>query len=107
VAKASADIILLQGELKKVAEALRLARKTLTVIRQNLAWAFGYDPLAFPLAVFASVPPALAALAMALSSLSVALNSLRLYSIKARRPREFLEALRKTYFTTHAQGRVW
>ncbi len=83
VAKASADIILLRGELEKVVEALHLARKTLAVIRQNLAWAFGYNLLAVPLAVFASVPPALAALAMALSSLSVVLNSLRLYSKKS------------------------
>ncbi|HVM32344.1 MAG TPA: cation-translocating P-type ATPase [bacterium] len=86
VALASADIILLRGELGKVVEALGLARQTLRVIRQNLGWAFLYNLLALPLAVFASVPPALAAAAMSLSSLSVVANSLRLYAYKPRTP---------------------
>jgi Cu+-exporting ATPase len=85
VAKASADIILLRGEMEKVVEALALCRKTMRVIRQNLFWAFGYNLLALPMAVFMKVPPSLAALAMALSSLTVVLNALRLYAKKASR----------------------
>jgi Cu+-exporting ATPase len=84
VAKASSDIILLHGEMEKVVEALTLCRRTMRVIRQNLFWAFGYNLLALPLAVFAKVPPSAAALAMALSSLSVVLNALRLYAQKPR-----------------------
>ena len=83
VAKASSDIILLHGEMGKVVEALTLCRQTMRVIRQNLFWAFGYNLMALPLAIFAKVPPSLAALAMALSSLSVVLNALRLYRIPA------------------------
>jgi P-type Cu+ transporter len=83
VAKASADIILLRGEMEKVVEALTLCRQTMRVIRQNLFWAFGYNLLALPMAVFMKVPPSLAALAMALSSLTVVLNALRLYGKKA------------------------
>ncbi len=83
VAKASSDIILLHGEMEKVVEALTLCRQTMRVIRQNLFWAFGYNLMALPLAIFAKVPPSLAALAMALSSLSVVLNALRLYRIPA------------------------
>jgi Cu+-exporting ATPase len=79
VAKEAGDIVLIQGDLSKVIESIRIARATLQVIRQNLFWAFGYNLLALPLAVFATVPPSLAALAMSLSSVSVVANALRLY----------------------------
>jgi cation transport ATPase len=79
---------LLHGEMEKVVEALTLCRQTMRIIRQNLFWAFGYNLLALPLAVFAKVPPSLVALAMALSSLSVVLTALRLYRVPSRpRPR--------------------
>jgi len=79
VAKEAGDIVLVKPELAKVAEALGLSRDVLAVIKQNLAWAFGYNLVMVPLAVFAPVPPAWAALAMSLSSVTVVGNSLRLY----------------------------
>ncbi len=79
VAKESGDMVLIQGGLYKVIEALQVSRATFAIIRQNLFWAFAYNLVALPLAIFASVPPTLAALAMSLSSISVVLNALRLY----------------------------
>jgi Cu+-exporting ATPase len=82
VAKEAGDMVLVQGGLAKVIEALQLSRATFNIIRQNLFWAFAYNLVALPLAVFAQVPPALAALAMSLSSVAVVLNALRLYGKK-------------------------
>lgn len=79
VAKEAGDMILIQGGLSKVVEALKIARATFKTIRQNLFWAFAYNLVALPLAIFTQVPPALAALAMSLSSVTVVLNALRLY----------------------------
>ena len=88
VAIESADIVLVQPDLRKVAEAILLARATLRTIRQNLAWAFVYNVTLLPLAAGLIVPlagrdvlhllPALSAGAMALSSVSVVANSLLL-----------------------------
>ena len=85
-AKEAGDIILVQGDLSKVIEALKISRASYNVIRQNLFWAFGYNLLALPLAIFAQVPPALAAAAMSLSSITVVLNALRLYGKKFTEP---------------------
>ncbi|HJT25314.1 MAG TPA: cation-translocating P-type ATPase [bacterium] len=82
VAKEAGDMVLVQGGLRKVIEALQLSRATFNIIRQNLFWAFAYNLVALPLAVFTHVPPALAALAMSLSSVTVVLNALRLYGKK-------------------------
>ena len=82
VAQESGDMVLIQGDLSKVIEALKIARATFSIIRQNLFWAFSYNLLALPLAVFAQVPPSLAAAAMSLSSITVVLNALRLYGKK-------------------------
>jgi Cu+-exporting ATPase len=82
VAKEAGDMVLVQGDLAKVAEAVQICRATYNVILQNLFWAFGYNLVALPLAVFAQVPPVLAAGAMAFSSLAVVLNALRLYGKK-------------------------
>lgn len=79
VAKEAGDMVLTQGGLFKVIEAIGLSRDVFAIIRQNLFWAFAYNLAALPLAIFAPLPPALAALAMSLSSVTVVLNALRLY----------------------------
>jgi Cu+-exporting ATPase len=81
-AMAAAPMVLLRGGLAPVLEARRLAERTGRIIRQNLAWAFGYNALLVPLAAFGQLErfggPMLAGLAMGLSSLTVVLNALRL-----------------------------
>lgn len=83
-AQASAPINLLRPELTPLLRTLDLARKTRTVVRQNLAWAFGYNLILIPLAATNQLDrfggPMLAGAAMGLSSLTVVLNALRLRS---------------------------
>jgi Cu+-exporting ATPase len=79
VAKEAGDVVLVESQLSRVSEALRLSKDVLAIIKQNLVWAFGYNILMIPLAALAPLPPALAALAMSLSSVVVVGNSLRLY----------------------------
>ena len=94
VALEASDVTLVGGDPHGVAEAIRLSRRTLRVIRQNLFWAFGYNVVLIPVAMGALYPffgvtlnPALSAGAMALSSVSVISNSLRLRSSgNARKP---------------------
>jgi copper-transporting P-type ATPase V len=76
----AADIVVLSGNLDGVARALSLARETYTVILQNLAWAFGYNLIALPLAISGLLSPTIAGAAMGVSSASVVANSLRLRS---------------------------
>ena len=85
VALEASDVTLVGGDPRSVAAAIALSRQTLRVIRQNLAWAFGYNVVLIPVAVGVLYPiagitlnPAMAAGAMALSSVSVVSNSLRL-----------------------------
>jgi len=85
IAIESADVVLMGSDLRAVATAVALSRATLANIRQNLAWAFGYNVLLIPLAAGVLYPafglllsPMLAAGAMALSSVSVLANALRL-----------------------------
>ena len=85
IAKSSADLVLAVPDLRRIPEAITLSRRTLAVIRQNLAWAFGYNLVLIPLAAGAlwplagwMLPPVAASAAMALSSVSVVANSLRL-----------------------------
>jgi Cu+-exporting ATPase len=78
VALAAADLILIRDDLDVVPTALALARATLTTIRGNLVWAFGYNVAALPLAATGLLNPLIAGAAMALSSVFVVSNSLRL-----------------------------
>jgi P-type Cu+ transporter len=74
----ASDLTLVSGDPQGAADAIRLARRTLAVIRGNLAWAFGYNVAAIPLAALGLLNPLIAAAAMALSSIFVVSNSLRL-----------------------------
>lgn len=77
-ARASADMILLGNDLSSLAGGVTIARRTLTVIHQNLLWAVAYNMLAIPAAAAGFVPPWMAAVGMSASSLLVVANSLRL-----------------------------
>ncbi len=81
IALDSSDLVLTRPDLGRLAAALRLARRSLAVIRQNLFWAFTYNLVAIPLAMSGKLAPAWAAAAMAASSLLVVLNSLRLKTV--------------------------
>ena len=91
VAIEASDVTLVGGDPRGIASAIALSRRTISVIRQNLTWAFGYNVVLIPLAMGLLYPftgttlsPALAAGAMALSSVSVVTNSLRLRGFDAR-----------------------
>ena len=84
-----AGITLVKGDLRGIARAMRLSRKTMGNIRQNLVFAFGYNALGVPLAAGVLYPafglllsPIIASLAMSLSSVSVVGNALRLRRTK-------------------------
>ncbi len=88
IALDSAGIILMQGDLRAVAQAIRLSKATVKIIRQNFFWAFFYNIVAIPIAAGALYPlagfllsPMIAGAAMAMSSVTVVLNSLRLKRI--------------------------
>jgi Cu+-exporting ATPase len=83
----AADLTLVGGDPVGIAEAIGLARATMRVIRANLAWAFGYNLIALPLAALGYLNPLFAGIAMSASSLIVVLNSLRLRLYAPGRPR--------------------
>jgi Cu+-exporting ATPase len=85
VAIDASDLTLMRGDVRGVADAIALSRRTMRTMRQNLFWAFVYNVIGIPVAAGALYPafgillsPVLASAAMAFSSVSVVLNSLRL-----------------------------
>ncbi len=78
VAIEASDLTLVSGDLRAAGDAIRLSRATLRTIKQNLAWAFGYNIAALPLAAAGLLNPVIAGAAMAFSSVSVIANALRL-----------------------------
>jgi Cu+-exporting ATPase len=89
IAAEAGDVVLMRGDLTGVAAAIRLSRKTMATMKQNLFWAFIYNVIGIPIAAGALYPslglllsPILASAAMAFSSVSVVTNSLRLRSAR-------------------------
>jgi Cu+-exporting ATPase len=85
VAIEASDLTLVSGDLRATADAIRLSRATLRTIKQNLAWAFGYNIAALPLAALGLLNPLIAGAAMGFSSVSVVANALRLRRFRAQR----------------------
>ncbi len=82
----AADLTLVSSDPHAIADALVLARVTLSVIRANLAWAFGYNVIAIPMAALGFLNPLIAGLAMSVSSLVVSGNSLQIRRFRPKRP---------------------
>jgi Cu+-exporting ATPase len=84
VAIEAADITLMNGDLNSVAAAIRLSKKTMSKIRQNLFWAFFYNAVGIPFAALGLLSPIIAGAAMAFSSVSVVSNSLSLKRLRLK-----------------------
>ena len=86
VAIEAADITLMRGDLRSIPTAIKLSRKTMLKIKQNLFWAFIYNIIGIPFAAFGLLSPIIAGGSMAFSSVSVVINSLSLKRYKPEDP---------------------
>ncbi len=82
IAIEAADITLIGGDLKTIPVAIKLSKKTMKKIKQNLFWAFIYNIIGIPFAIMGLLNPMIAGAAMAFSSVSVVSNSLSLKRFK-------------------------
>ena len=78
LAQASADMVLLSEHLPHLVDAVKMAKRSVNVVYQNLGWALVYNLMALPLASMGYIAPWMAAIGMSASSLVVVLNALRL-----------------------------
>lgn len=86
IAQAAADLLMLNGSLKPLVTGIDVARHARRIVRQNLAWAVGYNLVCVPLAAAGLIAPWVAALGMSLSSLAVVTNAARLAWSSPRMP---------------------
>ena len=96
LAQHTADVVILSDHVERAATALHEARRTLAVIRQNLAWAVAYNAIAIPAAAFGFVTPVVAAVGMSVSSLVVVANALRLTRRREQFARRNADAVAST-----------
>ena len=82
VAIETSSIVLIKGDLQGVVTAIKLSKRTIRTIKENLFWAFIYNIIGIPLAAIGMLSPMIGAFAMSLSSVSVVSNSLRLKRFK-------------------------
>lgn len=82
----ASDLTLVRGDLRLIADAIRLSRRTLRTVKGNLFWAFGYNVVAIPLAAVGLLYPLIGGAAMVVSSVFVVSNSLRLRGFRALTP---------------------
>ncbi|MBN2616884.1 MAG: heavy metal translocating P-type ATPase [Spirochaetales bacterium] len=87
IAMESSDITLMRGDLREIAAAILLSRKTMNKIKQNLFWSFFYNSIGIPFAALGLLNPIIAGAAMAFSSVSVVSNSLTLKNFKMKKNR--------------------
>jgi P-type Cu2+ transporter len=83
LAQVSADAVMLRVSLAELPQAVRIARRTVRVVRENVIWAFAYNLTVLPLALAGALSPWAAAIGMSASSLAVVLNALRLQRSRA------------------------